>query len=1504
MVGIKDNLFHPLISEWFESSFASPTDIQAEAWPVIAEGRNTLISAPTGSGKTLTAFLWALNQLITGRLPVGVTSVLYVSPLKALNNDIRRNLLSPLNELGGLFSQKGVQFPDINVSTRSGDTSSADRRRMIKHPPEILITTPESLNLLLSSHGGRSILTSIRCVILDEIHALIDNKRGAHLITAVDRLVPLSGDFQRIALSATIRPMDLVAEFVGGSILTGSPESPCYKPRDVIFISSGIPKKYNIQVKFPVEEHDLQTSDSIWDPLTIEFKKIIQRNRSTLLFTNNRRLCEKITYKINADEERPVAYSHHGSLSKEIRKEVETRLKSGELRAIVATSSLEMGIDIGSLDEVLLIQSPPSISSAIQRIGRAGHQVGEVSKGALFPSHSQDFLESAVLAKCILERDIEAFKPVENALDILAQIIVSMTGVETWDIDELYALIKTSYPYRNLMRRHFDLVMDMLAGRYDEAKIRELTPKISIDRLENTAKARKGALQTLYMSGGVIPNRGYYHLRHTDTGSRIGELDEEFVWEARIGQILTLGAQNWKIEKITHNDVFVKPANPNALDAPFWRAEEYNRDFHFSRRIAEFLERIQDLLENDRLPDILMEEYKMDDRAAKELILFLRRQKAETGPSLPHRGNLLIEHISSGPGGVPGNQVVLHTLWGLRVNRPYAMALEAAWEKKFKQKLEIFPGNDSIALLVPNDIRSDELISMVNLANFDSLIRLTLENSGFFGARFREAAQRTLLLSRPRINERLPLWMSRLKAQKLFHAVKNFNDFPVLLEAWRTCMQDDFDLDSLKNVLAELETGVIEWSEVKTSHPSPMARTLTWRQINQYMYMTDSPSTGDQSNLSMDLLREVVFNPGLRPAVSGDLISNYTLKRQRLSPGYSPSDYFELLDWIKERLVLPEPEWNELLKAIERDHGTDPSSWFESIAHKIVFLKPGGLGGRLIVALENVHKVISSLYGDESDLQFFSLDHNVISELPVFRPESENNGGDDAASLLGEWLQYYGPISPKAISTRLGIPAYKLDNALEDLIAEQVVISGDLVEGSREPTVCDSENFETLLRMTRASALPVFEARPVHELARFLALHQNLGDDSDNDDAIYESIERLSHIPLPAAMWEYEVLPARLNNYSTSRLDSVMRQSDLLWIGAENRRVFFTSEMDLDLAVGDDANDSTPDETEPEGTKHDACEERLSRLFPDPNAKYDFPALLRNAKSSTSELPETLWNAVWEGRISNDEFSALRRAVENNFKSTHEQSTPAFKSKSRRSRPGRRGGVPKLRPASPYPGSWFRLPSVPLPDGLIEIEEKRKDRVRVLLDRYGILFRELLLREAPPFRWASVFRSLRLMELSGEVLAGLFFKGIPGPQFMSHSAFRKFQRNTPDDFIFWINAADPLSLCGLPLEDLKGTLPKRNDKTHIVYRGADIVMVSEKSGKKLTFNIAPDDPGLHKIIVPLRHLLERSFMPVKRITVEEINGEPASGSEFADVFKTCFHALSEYKNLILYSRTI
>ncbi len=1549
-------LFHPLVAGWFRDSVGSPTAAQARAWPAIARGEHVLVTAPTGSGKTLAAFLWALDRLITGKWTGGRTRVLYISPLRALNNDIQRNLLGPLAALEDVFRTAGAPFPELRVETRSGDTPQAARQRMLRRPPEILITTPESLNLLLSSKSGRSVLDSLATVILDEVHTVVSGKRGVHLITAVDRLAPLAGEFQRIAMTATVRPLETVADYIGGLRLDPTGAGPRFVPRPVTIIESREEKSYELKVVRPETAAADRSETEIWPGLVREFRQIIERNRSSLFFVRSRRASESLAFRINAGEPAPLAYSHHGSLSRELRLDIETRLKSGGLKAIVATNSLELGIDIGALDEVVLVQSPPSIASAVQRVGRAGHRVGAVSRGTFFPTHDQDIVESAVIVRAIREGDIEETCPVENALDVLSQVLVSMLGTEIWNIDVLYDRVRTSWPYRRLPRAQFDLVLEMLAGRYAHTRIRELKPKVSVDRIDNTAAARPGALLSLFLSGGTIPDRGYFHLRHEETGALIGELDEEFVWEATPGQNFAFGTQYWTIRRITHNEVFALPVRLKSAEAPFWKGEVFNRNAHLSDRIAAFMADADRRLEDPAWPAELAREAGLDGRAAERLIDYLRRQKLETGAPLPGSGRVLVEHVMTGPDGYPGNQIILHTLWGGRVNRPFALALDAAWEERHGYRLEIYTGDDSIVLQLPHDVPGDELMGLVNEGNLEGLLRKRLESSGYFGARFRENAGRALLLTRHRANERLPLWMSRLRSQKLLQGVMGLPDFPILLETWRTCLRDEFDLDAMKGKLAGLDSGAIVVSECVTERPSPLARNMTFGQLNRYMYAGDELPADRRSRLRGELLREVVFSPGLRPAVSAETVRRFEEKRQRLSPGYAPAPDRELVDWVKERVVLPWAEWERLLEAVARDSAAEETAaagdtcagrtsakrengadkmadaWKDgSGAAKTMALTPeaalrlvrvtvGGVADPIVCALERLPDVLKAFWPGKDNLVGTIAGAAVDPKLmaAAFNASGPSEEEPDAllTSLAGEWLQAYGPARPGDICRSLSLDPSRLDLALEDLRDAEEAIEGKLMKGEDADFICDAENYEVLLRLERAALAPSFEPREVRRLPLFLAQVQGLATSprsggEASEEMTFRAVEQLVGYALPAHLWEAEVLPARVPGYATAQLDFALGQSGLRWQGRPGREVRFLFERDSDLfrpengAAGGEKRGAEAAGPEASGSGSAGTMTAAAELFSDPHARYDFATLLNRAGRDFAALEQKLWDGVWAGGVTNNTWSALRRGLQTRFRVGE-----VIERQNRRLEYTPRRQSLRLsawRESQAYPGTWCLL-TEPTPaagaEDLIEREEVRKDRVRLLLDRYGILFRELLAREVSPFRWPDVFRTLRLMELSGEVLSGYFFKGIPGPQFMSHQAFGVFLKEAADEPVFWLSAVDPASACGLPLEGLRGELPKRVEGTHLVYRGASLVLISQRNGRSLQFAVPPGDGRVPESLVIFRHLLGRDYAPLRRVVIETINGEPAPASPYLPAFKQLFDAVVDIKRVSLFRRVV
>ncbi len=1449
--------FHPSLQAWFTGRFAATTEVQARAWPRIAAGEHVLATAPTGSGKTLTAFLWALNQFAAGVWRPGGTRVLYVSPLKALNNDIQRNLMAPLAEL-----QERHGLPRVRVQTRSGDTPQGERQRMLRQPPDILITTPESLMLLLTTARGRSALATVRTVILDEIHAVVDNRRGAQLMVSVERLARLAGASQRIALSATVRPLAAVAAYVGGYDDSGA-------RREVAIIAAGgdAAKRMDLRIRFPEEVRDAAANGKrIWEPLSQNFKGRIEGNRATLLFTNSRRLAEKITLRINADEMTPIAYAHHGSLARDIRTEVERRLKAGEMKAIVATSSLEMGIDIGSLDEVLLVQTPPSIAAAVQRIGRAGHGVGEVSRGLLYPTHGQDLLDAAALAGAVAQEDIEPQAVMENPLDILCQTIVSMCADETWPVQEVFAVVRASAPYRRLSREHFDSVLELLAGRYAGARVRELEPRVALDRINGTVRSRTSAVFALYNGGGSIPDRGYYQLRHEDTGAVIGELDEEFVWEAGIGQTFTLGTQNWRILRITHNDVIVTPAKRGAGAPPFWRNESLNRSFHFAERVGRFLAFAEDHFGSARQAEFqaaLMAQANFEEVAAAELCGYLERQRRHTACALPHRHNLLLEQVQSGPGGYQGpdapKQLVIHSFWGGRLNRPWALALQAAWRQAFATVPEINADDNAIVVQCNDALAPERLLGLVTPENLDAHLQQALEGSGFFGARFRECAGRALLLTRKRFNQRLPLWMSRLQAKKLMTATKKYRDFPILLETWRTCLADEFDLPALRKMLAELQDGALPWTCVATATPSPFARNLAFDQISRYMYADDTPERDDRSALGDDLIQRAVNNEALRPRLRAEIVQAFVAKRQRRAVGYEPRNLRDWLEWAKERVLTPAQDWPEDLRH-ERlvRFSSAERAW---VAH-----------------LELAHGLVASglcagLAGPENP--------PVVAD-----PRT-------AADFIAEILSFHGPLTLPQIEALLPPLGAALDS--ENGLVAWLEVSdafavGTLMEGSDERHYCDADNFQTLLRFQRAASRAAVEAKPMRELPGFLAAWQGFG--QVWGDAALPAMERLSGYPAPVATWLHDFLAARLTDFADHRLDDLVTREQFAWLGVGNRQITFRHPLDPPLR----RSESTPCATDD-----------LAALFLDREARYGYHQLADRAGQDAAQFNERWWRAVWAGEILADSLAPLRLGEVRKYRLTE-----AGASSRRRARAVAQG----------WPGNW-RLNAPPVPKGplnpLTEAKvsatgqlasgtaessagwadgagpptpapaptedpldrlEDAKERVRLLLNRYGFINREIVQREASAtgklrreMRWAALFKALRIMELAGEVIAGYFFKGLSGPQFITPTALHRFHAHRSPRCL-WMSALDPASPCGLSLDWPE--LPPRREGHYLSFLDGVLALTIEAQGQRLHFLLPPEHENIDAIIAPLCHLAAQR----KRIRLATINGQPARQSPY------------------------
>ncbi len=1499
------DIFHPLLRRWFAERLGEPTEVQRLAWARIAAGEHVLVTAPTGSGKTLAAFLWAIDRLAAGAWDGNTVRVLYVSPLRALNNDIQRNLTTPLAELARLFAETGEPFAPIRTATRSADTPPAERRRALRHPPEILITTPESLNILLTSASGQRMLSGVRTVILDEVHAVAGAKRGTHLITAVERLARVAGEFQRVALSATVRPLERVAAWVGGlEPVAGTPGDPgrgaSYRPRRVAIVDAAGHKSYDLRVchrKVSELPHPaVHDGHPIWNTLAQEIARELSDARSTLIFANSRRLVERLARLINAHLGEQRVYAHHGSLSREIREVVEERMKAGELAAIVATSSLELGIDVGAIDRVLLVGTPPSIAATVQRLGRAGHRVGETSRGRLYATHALDTLTGAVVARGVLEGAIEPITPPSAPLDVLAQVILSMTAVEAWRLDDLFDAIRTAEPYRHLPRRLFDLVIEMLAGRYADARVAELRPRISVDRAAGTARARPGAPLLLYGAGGTIPDRGYFRLRLADTRAVVGELDEEFVWERRIGDSFTMGAQTWRIERVTQDDVLVRPGPPGAVMTPFWRYERPGIGFWLAERRLRLLEEIHARLPEPSLPEELARAYPLEEEAAREIVRVLREQRAATGCDLPHRHHVVVEHVRQLQTTGERRLTVVHTLWGSRLNRPWALALGAALEARLRRRIDVAVEEDCIAFEAPEHLPAAELLRLVAAGQIETLLRHTLAETGFFGARFRENAGRALLLERGGFGRRTPLWLSRRRAKQLMDAVASQEEFPITLETWRTCLQDEFDLEALRSALEEIAAGTIAVSEVTTAAPSPFAAEIIYQRTNVLMYDDDVP-TGRAAAARPDLIEEIVHAGELRPRVPVELIATLRAKLHRTHPGYAPRDAGELVEWVKERVFLLAEEWHELLAAMTRDHGVDGGSLLEEVARRVVALAaavPVGAarvepGPALIAHVERVSFLRRALpWGLDARLLSAALDgtpatHEAQAAVQTLTG-SATAGGDATESLvtlLNEWLRFEGPWEAGALGPALGLSAAEIELILQDLADRGEVVLDHIAEGAAGIQACDSSNLARLLRALRAGRRPTFSARPVAELALFLATQQDLGARAGSED-LPGAMERLFGYPADAALWEEEILPARFVNYRPAWLDGLLAESDLVWMGSGPRRVIFALLSEVGLF---------PSAEDPLAAAE--LDRLLDRCLPSGPGRFPLEELLAQAgHADSAELAHALWDLAWAGRVTNTAMAALRQGIASGFRA---ETPPRPSQRSGPRGPGSAARFDRWRVTRPFGGAWIRLPRPDPPDDALELEEVNKERARVLLDRYGLLFRELLQRELPALQWPALLRTLRIMELGGEVIGGHFFAGIPGLQFIAPSALARLQASLPVERIFWMNAADPASPCGLDLAGLD--YPRRTSSTHLVFDGPTLVIVSQRRGRELEVRVGPDHPRLGEYMGFLEHLLTRAVRPRRGVVIESINDRPAAEGGYREVLARRFDVARDHRTL-------
>jgi ATP-dependent helicase Lhr and Lhr-like helicase len=1481
--------FSPATRRWFEASFEGPTPAQAGGWDAISSGEHTLICAPTGSGKTLASFLWGIDKLArSDSLGTGVKLV-YVSPLKALSYDIERNLRAPLRGIGA----------DISVGLRTGDTSQKERRAMAKEPPDILITTPESLYLMLSS-SVREILTGVEAVIVDEIHAVAQTKRGSHLALTLERLDHLVKDYtagegesgedspdkqrggsgepspdssspspeiQRIGLSATQRPLERIGQFLVG------PKRKCR------IVDAGQKKALDLEIVVPVEDMadpgapaypsedgppptEVEPSAhvrSIWPAIYPRLLELVQEHTSTMIFVNNRRAAERLAKRLNelangeGEQELPateqaghhedtgepleqveIARAHHGSLSHEERAVVEEMLKSGELPCLVATSSLELGIDMGAVDLVIQVESPKSVTRGLQRIGRAGHRMGEVSKGRIFPKYRGDLLECAVVARRMREAEIEETTIPQNPLDVLAQHLVSIAAQKEWEVDEVERLVTATEPFHDLSREQLENVLDMLDGRYPSDRFAELRPRIVWDRTEGTIHGRKGARQLVVTNAGTIPDRGLYGV-HLPDGRRVGELDEEMVYEARAGQTFLLGSSTWRIEEITRDRVIVTPA-PGAPGAvPFWKGDGIGRPAELGRAIGAFAREAV-----AKEPAELAKEYDLDERAANNLVTYLREQQQATRV-VPSDETIVVERFRDEIGD-----------WRLCILSPYGGRVHAAWGLALAAKIrderdleaDAIWSDDGIVIHLPDaDEPPPADLVLIDPDQIEDLVVGELSGSALFGARFRENASRSLLIPRAYPGKRTPLWQQRLKSQSLLEVARDFPRFPVVLETYRECLRDVLDLPALAELLEKLHSRALSLVEVETPTASPFASSLLFDYVATYMYEGDTPNAERRAAalaLDRDLLRELLGQEELRELIDPEALEEVEAQLQHRTEAGRAGDRDALQQLLRNLGDLTAEECEQRVA-----EGYSAKSMLEKLVAERRVALVRMAGGERYIAAED-----AGLYRDALGVpEPPGLPETFLEEHP-----------DAMRTLVRRYARTHGPFPTAQLAERYGVDPTP---ALRELESEGAMVRGELLPGGTEREWCDAEVLRRVRRASLARLRKEVEAADTRELARFLPSWQNVDAfrrTGAGIDRLREALVPLQGVALTPKVWEGDVLPRRLGAYSQSWLDELCTSGELVWVGAgalgrNDGRVALYFREDVRLAGPPPANAKLEFAS---GEVHDAIRERLAA---GPSFWLD---LAFDLEHPAEEIHNALWDLAWTGEVTNDAFAPLR--------------APRLRAVPLSERPGRRFARRRSTTGAAVQGRWSL--TAPLFANAPGPGAKLRAQAELMLERYGIVTRETVLAEGIPGGFSTLYGELGNLELLGTARRGYFVEGLGGAQFALPGAVERLRSLPEADGSYVVLAAtDPANPYGasLPWPKLEGgRRPGRTPGAHLLLRDGEPLVFVERGGRGLLRLKPLADAELEEAMRALADAVSAGQLP--KLAIEKLDGEAVIGS--------------------------
>jgi ATP-dependent Lhr-like helicase len=1474
------SLFLPPVGQWFRTALGEPTPAQRQGWPAIAAGKNTLILAPTGSGKTLAAFLACLDTLWRQpQLSPGVR-VLYVSPLKALNNDIHRNLQLPLEGVADTAGRMGHALPTIVSAVRTGDTPSAERQRLVRRPPHLLITTPESLHLLLTSRA-RETLRGVTHVIVDEIHALCPNKRGVFLSLLLERLEALQRPrkdgtigFVRIGLSATQRPLEEVARYLGGSVL--DPESRL-TPRPVAVVDAGLRKDLDLQVINPVQQFGPLPERSIWPSIYRLLADLVRAHRSTLIFANDRRSVERVTARLN--DEGDLARAHHGSVALEVRQQIESALKEGRLPAVVATASLELGIDMGAVDLVCQVASPGNVARGLQRVGRAGHLVGRSSKGRFIPRMQSDLLEQAVLTREMAAGRVEAVRVPINCLDVLAQQLVALAAMDDWSVPELYALARRAYPYRDLSPQAFQATLEMISGRYrfspaphpqslspedggegrmeHPGTLEALQPRVSWDRVHNRLHALPGTQSLALVSGGTIPDTGQYAAYAG--GVRIGELDEEFIYERRVGDTFLLGTTAWRVDRIEADRVEVIPAEGAPAIVPFWRGENTGRTYDLGRAIGAGLREMAERLHEPDCLDWMQREFFLDRNAARNLHYHLTRQLLAAG-RLPTDRTLVVEASRDQLGDW---QVVLLSPFGLRLHLTLRLALEARLRQRLGYHAQCLHHDDGVLVrLTDTDEPVLDLLTGLTPENVEALVLDELADSALFALRFRQNAARALLMPRGKPGRRAPLWLQRLRSRDLLQVARRHPDFPVVAETFRECLHDHLDVPRLRELLADVAAGRVEVVTRRAEAPSPFAAGLLFAFTAAFLYEHDRVEAGPGSDGALDkqLLEQLVA-----PERQGHLLDPravHQVERRLRGLGRPPRSAAEMAEWLR----------------------------------RLGDLTPSELEGPMAGFLEQLRNedraCLLELPGCREPARWVSTEEVELYERAFLHADADPGERRAAAeAVLARFLSTHALVGLDDVLTRYPFEPAWARERLEGWARAGRAVA--VPRGEGEPMQWSAPaNLERVQRGSLALLRREVATCPAPQFADFLLRWQGVHPVARRGEAegLTAALARLQGLPLPAELWEQAVLPARVPGYQPRWLDEWVAGGAGVWVcrasegeGAGSL-AFFSREFLREISPPA-LPEAAPLEESPAAVL-EALRQRGASFVTD---------LAADTGLSPGEVRAALWALLRRGLATNDRFDAVRQGG-----------------------PGPDEAVGLSRRDSPVRRADFRRPRV-RPEGrwsLVEwgrpgVEELAVAQAMMLLERNGVAARELALLDPWLLPWRVLYEVLSRMELAGEVRRGYFVEGLSGAQFaLPEAADMLRELELPSAAAapaVLLHSMDPANLYGsgapfdIPLLD-GGTRPLlRRPGNWLVLKAGRPVLLAEQGGRRLTALASASRDDVAAAVACLPGVFDNSRgLAGHKLTVEEWNGQPVTATPGRELLESAGF-VRDYQGLTLYA---